>query len=203
MPDHRDRRRAAAPPDGKAGNYLITGPGWKGEVPAGMKQIRSPTRYIVILGRTYADGTEEDYKAVNALQAQYKITPLSAWGKPYTYVAPPVDPNPGFSMTDKPQEVILAMGTDGYFNLMAKLMGDAAPPAAEDAPMLAKMAKIGIVPGKPFDMTQARSGRAGRAEGPAEDRARRRSRPTRISSGRDRQRLGDHQGPRRRTAPTT
>ena len=65
---------------------------------------------MVILGRTYADGTDEDYKAVNALQAQYKITPLSAWGKPFTYVAPPVDPNPGFSMTDKPQQVILAHG---------------------------------------------------------------------------------------------
>ena len=112
------------------------------------------TRYMVILGRTYADGTEQDYKAVNALQAQYKLTPLSAWGKPYATVAPPVNPNPGFSMTDKPQEVILAMGTDGYFNLMAKLMGGVAPPAAEDAPMLASMAKIGIVPGKPFEMSK-------------------------------------------------
>ena len=37
---------------------------------------------------------------------------------------------------------------------MAKLMGSAAPPAAEDAPMLASMAKIGIVPGQPFDMTK-------------------------------------------------
>src|ERR1700752_810500 len=38
--------------------------------------------------------TEEDYKAVNALQAQYRITPLSSWGKAYTPVAPPVNPNP-------------------------------------------------------------------------------------------------------------
>ena len=49
-----------------------------------MKQIKSPTRYMVILGRTYADGTDQDYAAVNALQAQYKIVPLSAYGKPYT-----------------------------------------------------------------------------------------------------------------------
>jgi hypothetical protein len=44
------------------------------------------------------------------------------------------------------------MGTEGYFALMAKLMAGAAPPATEDAPMLASMAKIGIVPGKPFEM---------------------------------------------------
>src|SRR5215831_5526259 len=56
---------------GKAANYLFTGPGWKGEVPAGMKHFPVATRYMVIVGRTYADGTEEDYRAVNALQAQY------------------------------------------------------------------------------------------------------------------------------------
>ena len=43
---------------GKAANYLFTGPGWKGDVPAGMKHFPMATRYMVILGRTYADGTE-------------------------------------------------------------------------------------------------------------------------------------------------
>lgn len=138
----------------KAATYVFTGPGWNGQVPAGMTQVKSPTRYLLILGRTYADGTDADYRAVNALQAEYKIVPLSAWGKPYTYKAPPVDPNPGFSMTDAPQAVILGMDTSEYFNRMAKLMGGDAPPAKEDAPMLARMAKIGIVPGKPFEMNK-------------------------------------------------
>src|SRR5580693_955738 len=120
---------------GQAANYLITGPGWAGTVPAGMKQIKCATRYMVILGRTYADGTDQDYAAVNALQAQYKIVPLSAYGKSYAYQAPPVNPNPGFSMTDKPQSVILDMDTSTYFNMLAKLMGGAAPPASADAPM--------------------------------------------------------------------
>lgn len=140
--------------DGKAANYLFTGPGWNGTVPAGMKHFPVATRYVVILGRTYADGSEQDYKAVNALQAQYKITPLSAWGEPYSPVAPPVDPNPGVSMTDNPQTVILSMGTAGYFNLLAKLMGGAAPAPADDAPILARMAEIGIVPGKPFELSK-------------------------------------------------
>ena len=137
-----------------AANYLITGPGWAGAVPAGMKQIKCATRYMVILGRTYADGTDQDYAAVNALQAQYKIVPLSAYGKSYTYQTPPVDSKPGFSMTDAPQAVILDMDTSTYFNMMARLMGGAAPPVAEDAPMLTRMAKIGLVPGQKFDMTK-------------------------------------------------
>lgn len=139
---------------GKAANLLITGPGWSGQVPAGMTQIKSPTRYFVILGRTYADGSEADYKAVNALQDQYKVTPLSAFGTNYTPKAPPVDPNPGFSMTDKPQTVILNMSAAEYFTRLARLMGSAAPPPSEDAPILARMARIGIVPGQPFDASK-------------------------------------------------
>lgn len=136
----------------KAAKYLITGPGWKGTVPAGMTRIECPTRYMVILARTYSSGTPEDEKIVHALQDQYTITPLSAVGKPFDYVAPPVDPNPGFSMTDKPQQVINAMDTAAYFSMMTRLMAGPAPAAKADAPLLARMAKIGIVPGQPFDM---------------------------------------------------
>jgi hypothetical protein len=136
-----------------AQNYLITGPGWKGDVPTGMKHISAATRYLVILGRTYADGTDADCEAVNALQAQYKITPLASWGKPFSAQAPPVNASPGFSMTDKPRQAITAMGTAGYFDLMARLLGGTAPPAAEDSPMLARLSRIGLVPGKSFDLS--------------------------------------------------
>lgn len=139
---------------GRAANFLITGPGWSGQVPAGMKEIKSPSRYLLILGRTYANGTDADYAAVNALQAQYKLVPLSSFGKPFTFQVPPVDPHPGFSMTDKPQSVILNMSAEEYFNRMALLMGSAAPPAPDDAPMLGRLARIGIVPGHPFDATK-------------------------------------------------
>ena len=138
----------------KAGTFLLTGPGWKGQVPKGMTHIPVATRYFVILGRTYADGSDADYKAANALQAQYKITPLAAWGKPYTPVAPAVDANPGISMTDKPQAVILAMGTEGYFNWLAKRMCADAPAYAADAPALARFAKIGIEPCKSFELAK-------------------------------------------------
>lgn len=139
---------------GRAADFLLTGPGWAGQVPAGMKEIKFPTRYMLILGRTYANGTDADYDAVNALQEQYKLVPLSSFGKPFTFKAPPVDPNPGFSMTEKPQSVILSMAADDYFSRLAQLMATAAPPALEDGPMLARMARIGIVPGQPFNASK-------------------------------------------------
>lgn len=137
----------------KAEKFLLTGPGWEGTVPAGMTQIKSPTRYMLILGRTYADGTEQDYKAVNALQEQFSLRPLSQFGKhDWTFTPPPVNPDPGFAMTDKPQDVILKLGTKGYFDMMGRLMCKDAPPAPQDAPIIAKMAQIGIVPCKEFDL---------------------------------------------------
>lgn len=135
-----------------AHTYLIAGPDWRGKVPEGMTEIRSPTRHLVILGRTYADGSEADYAKVHALQAQYSLTPLSAYGTAYEAKASPVVFDPGYSMTDKPQTVILDMGTKGYFDLMARLMCKDAPPGPEDAQMLTRMARIGLVPCQPFDI---------------------------------------------------
>ena len=48
-----------------------------------MTEYKSPTNTVMVGGRTQANGPT-DYAAVHAIQAKYKLTPLSAWGKPYT-----------------------------------------------------------------------------------------------------------------------
>jgi len=66
----------------KAGNYAIVGPSWKGKLPAGVQQLppsRTPSAFI--LGRTLLKGPD-DLPAIRAVMAQYKLTPLSLWGKP-------------------------------------------------------------------------------------------------------------------------
>ena len=35
---------------------------------------------LLVLIRTQCSGNESDYELVNAIQAQYKVTPLSQWG---------------------------------------------------------------------------------------------------------------------------
>ncbi len=133
-----------------AQDYAITGPGWSGTIPAGVKEIKSPTHLVWILGRTYSTGTPDDYKAVYALQDQYKLTPLSAYGKPYTPPKGSVDP--AIDMKTPVRDQVNKMDIATYFTTLATLMQEN-PPAAEDAPMLAKMAKIGLEPGKAFDMS--------------------------------------------------
>ena len=47
----------------------------KGTLPPGVKaEYKSPTNIVWVLGRTYSTGTPTDYAAVNAIQAQYKLT---------------------------------------------------------------------------------------------------------------------------------
>ena len=132
----------------KPQTYAITGPGWKGTLPAGVKQLKSPTAMVWLLGRTYCTGTPEDYRAVHALQDQYKLVPLSAYGKPYTPPAGKVDPS--IDTKTPVRDQVNRMPAAEYFGLLATLMKDN-PPAKADAPMVAKMKRLGIEPGKAFD----------------------------------------------------
>jgi len=135
----------------KAQQYLISGPGWKGTVPSGMVEYKAPTNMVWILGRTYCTGTPEDYKAVHALQAQYSLLPLSAYGKPYT--PPPGVVDPSVNTKTPVRDQVNALDAGAYFKLLAKLMKDN-PPAAADAPIVASMAKLGIEPGKDFELSK-------------------------------------------------
>jgi len=127
----------------QAGDFAIVGPNWTGTLPAGMKELRSPTNMAMIAGRTQANGPA-DYVAVNAIQKQYRLTPLSAFGKRYTPPAGAVDPQ--IDMTTPPVDQVNAMSADAFFSRLAGLMASN-PPATADGPMLAKLAKIGILPG--------------------------------------------------------
>ena len=132
-----------------AADFAITGPGWKGQLPPGIKaEYKSPTNIVWVLGRTYSTGTAADYAAVNAIQAQYKLTPLSAWGKRYT--PPPGAVNPAWDTKVPVRDQVDSMDGATYFGLLAGLM-KTNPPVAADAPMVATMAKIGVVPGQDFD----------------------------------------------------
>ena len=134
-----------------AADFAITGPGWEGELPEGVQELKSPTSMVWVLGRTYSTGTPEDYKAVHAIQDQYKLTPLSAYGKEYTPAKGIFDPN--LDMKTPVRDQVNAMDAATFFNRLALLMKDN-PPAPEDAPIVAKMAKIGMIPGQAFDMSK-------------------------------------------------
>ena len=132
----------------QAGNYAVMPPGWSGSLPAGVVRIDAPTPYVWIIGRTKTDGPA-DYDAVNTIQAGYKITPLSSWGKAAEPVVGTVDP--GVDMKTPPKITVDTMPAAKYFAYAAEIL-KLQPPHITDQPILAQMQRIGIERGKSFDI---------------------------------------------------
>ena len=132
----------------KEQKIAVTGPGWSGTLPAGVTEYKSPTGIVWVLGRIYCTGTPEDYSAVHALQDKVSAVPLSSSGAQYT--PPPAEVDANFDMKTAPRDQVNALSLNDFFTYLAKLM-KTNPPAAADAPMVARMATIGLVPGQDFD----------------------------------------------------
>jgi hypothetical protein len=137
-----------------AGDFAIVGPGWHGELPPGVEELRSSTNLVWIIGRTYCTGTPEDYAAVHGIQDEYKLVPLSAWGKPYT--PPPGTADPSIDTKTPVREQVERMDTVSFLALLARLMKQN-PPYAEDASFLERLKPIGLVPGQDFDPSKIAS----------------------------------------------
>jgi hypothetical protein len=57
------------------GGYLITGPGWTGQVPSGMTRISSPNNAVLVAGRVFVED-ESDVPEAYALAQKVNLTPL-------------------------------------------------------------------------------------------------------------------------------
>jgi hypothetical protein len=128
---------------GKAGKYMVVGPDWKGERPAGIDGVfHSLTPFSFAAYRTQLINAE-DMPNVVKIQDQYKVESLSAFlGQPPPTAAP--DPN------------FLPATTAGIKTNFWNYLGAALeyiPELDEDKDIRAQLAKIGIGPGKTFDMT--------------------------------------------------
>jgi hypothetical protein len=135
-----------------ARDFLLVGPNWRGEAPSGLEIIRSPTRIMNIGGRTQTNGVA-DYENVHKIQASYKLTPLSAWGKG-DYTPPKGKADPTFDMTTPPPVKVEKMDAATYFARFAELLKDN-PPGPFDYPMIHRLERIGFKPGQGFDLNAA------------------------------------------------
>ena len=127
-----------------AGNYAITWPGWQGTLPAGMRMVTTPTAMVWLIGRIRASGPG-DYPAVRTLQDRFRLTPLSAWGTPYI---PPSDAPvaANVNLWDPPVDQVGRMDAMTFFSRLNTLLVTN-PPSAADAPLMERIARIGVAPG--------------------------------------------------------
>jgi hypothetical protein len=145
----------------KAGNFLVTPPGWRPDLrekfaeefrlPDNTQRIDAPTPYVWIIGRTKTDGPD-DYDAVHKIQAGYKITPLSQWGK--EPVPPEVKIDPSIDMKTPPKKQVDTMPAGQFFAYAAELL-KLHPPHITDEPIIARLKRVGFEVGKSFDLDNA------------------------------------------------
>lgn len=134
----------------KGGSFALVGPKFKGKVPAGLETIRVDTSLAVIGGRTYTGG-KADLDAVHAIQDQYKLIPLSEWkGAGSTYTPPANVPvKPGVVTTASVTAQVSSMSAEQFFSRLSELLVNN-PARAADAPIMRRLAKIGVKPGSKF-----------------------------------------------------
>ncbi len=145
----------------QANNFLVIPPGWRPDLrgkeqeefklPKNIQLIDAPTPYVWIIGRTRTDGPP-DYEAVRKIQAGYKITPISEWGKAPKPVSVKIDPT--VDMKTPPKIQVDAMAADKFFAYAAELL-KLNPPHITDQPIIARMKQIGIERGKSLDLDKA------------------------------------------------
>jgi hypothetical protein len=122
----------------EAGDYMVVGPEWQGETPSGIKRVfRSGTQFSLAGFRTQLLSAD-DMPNVIAVQAGYKMQPLSAYLRQQpASAAPTVD----FPPIDK------ALARSNFFEFLDFVL-QFAPPTANEAAFRADLARIGVGPNK-------------------------------------------------------
>jgi hypothetical protein len=134
-----------------AAHFGIVPSGWTGTLPDGVQRIEAPTPQLWMIGRTQTNGPA-DYAAVNQVQDGYRITPLSQWGQ--TIQPVPVAIDPTVDMTTPPLTQVNTLTAAQYFSYGADLM-KLHPPHITDWSTIARLGRLGLVPGQSFDLDQA------------------------------------------------
>ncbi|MVV47020.1 DUF1254 domain-containing protein [Pseudomonas sp. PB120] len=126
----------------KSGDYLVVGPEWKGTVPATIKKVfHSTTPFALTIFRTQLFNAA-DMPSVVKVQAGYKAQPLSAFLKqPAPAAAPPID---------FPSATTKGIKDNFYEYLDAALQF--VPQTSVDKDVRARLASIGIGPGKTVEL---------------------------------------------------
>jgi hypothetical protein len=124
-----------------AGCYAVAGPDWKGETPKGVKKVfRSETQLTLVIYRTQLFNPA-DMPNVEKIQAGYKVQPLSA------FLGQPVPPAAAAIEWPKFEQDAFTTKFPEYLDFLLQFCPTIGT-AAVEKPLRAKLARIGIGPGK-------------------------------------------------------
>lgn len=121
---------------GRAGTWVVTPPGWTGELPAGAEQLEAPTPLVFLLGRFLVDD-EADIAAVTAISDDVSLTPLAGPG-----ASPPSTP------LGSPLGTAQEIPTDAtFFDELVDALAVNPPSTEAQRALFARAAELGVEPG--------------------------------------------------------
>ncbi len=126
------------------GHFLIAGPGWDGETPAGISNvIRAETELVLAVYRTQLFNPD-DLETVKAIQADYGVQPLSAFlGQPAPAAAPEID----FFQPLTREEIKASPKIFEHLNFVLQFC----PTHPSEQELMARFAELNIGAGKDFN----------------------------------------------------
>lgn len=143
----------------KAQTYIVTGPKWKGSLPQGIEEVKSPTDVVWIIARYQVNSPEDGKNFVAPIQNTLTVTPLSKWNKTVSPAVAPViySIEKASVITDLKArkitgvEALNKLTTEEFFTYLNELLVKN-PGFNADKKALARFAKIGIQAGNPFSL---------------------------------------------------
>jgi hypothetical protein len=142
-----------------AQKYLITAPGWTGDVPKGFTQVQSPTNLVWIIGRIQVNSPEDQRNVVYPLQQRFILKTLSAWQGADDSLPDWQQPHrlyghflPDSTESKSTVEVVRSISIENFFNYANALLTDN-PPAEADSAIVERIAAIGVGAGLQFKLS--------------------------------------------------
>ena len=136
---------------GRPRHFALVGPDWLGVLPTSLERIDLPTNMVSLIGRIHTAGPT-DYHAVHVLQDQCRLRTLAQWGRADATgdSADAETPRPELELDPRPAaDRVAELDARAFFSRLAALMVTN-PPAPEDRPLLERLARIGLRPGRMF-----------------------------------------------------
>jgi hypothetical protein len=139
---------------GTAGQrFMIASPTWTGNPPAGAAIVRSPTSIGWLICRTQTNGVA-DYPNVHAFQRGITAVPLSQAANPESYVLPCGTVRDAWVAQLPPVEQVEHMNAETFLTTFGHA-SRGNPPHANDYPVLHRMRRVGLEPGKTFSFGES------------------------------------------------
>jgi hypothetical protein len=138
------------------GKFALVGPGWKGQLPEGVKNIKCPTPWILLQPRVhlYSDG-KIDLPGARKVLSQITTTGLSEYlGKGAVKAAGYDYPAPKLTDPNQPASALDFQDPLQFWELFSVAMNENPPPKAQVTALLPMFEPLGLKLGKKWDRSQ-------------------------------------------------